>query len=163
MEAGFFIGFHHVFLTIMKTIIFDLDGTLVRLAPTLACIAEKTQLAELRKEYNFALVTGSPRAELEDVLKTCELREFFDDGAIVTCEEVGSDKSSGVPFEKIRERITGACVMIGDSDSDEVGSGKTGIPFVKVGTMQTLDAQKLELVAAIQEARNTLKIISPQA
>lgn len=136
----------------MKTLIFDLDGTLVQLKPILVCFADLEQLSKLRKQYNFALVTGSTKAEVGLALKQTKLKKLFDNAYIVTFEDTKSDKASGLPFLEIKKRITGPAVMIGDSVGDEVGSQKAGIPFVRVIATINESEQKRNLQTAIENA-----------
>ena len=141
----------------MKTLIFDLDGTLVRLQPQLICIARVPFLRALRKRYDFALVTGSPKDEVLRTLAECELTQFFDREKIVTKDDVQGDKASGIPFFEIMRRLPGAAVMVGDSDGDEIGSRKAGIPFVRVQTTQTQKLQRKYLEEAVANAVSVLE------
>ncbi len=133
----------------MKTIIFDLDGTLINVGSPLTIIADPDQLQELKEQYNFALVTGSPREEALSGLREAGLSDLFDQKYMVFCEEVGADKSSGKPFSEILYRLGGASVMIGDSDSDETGSRVVGLRFARVERSASLQDQKQKLKDAI--------------
>lgn len=140
----------------MKTLIFDLDGTLVRLKPRRVCLVKKDELAALRATYNFALVSGSTRKEVFQSLAKTGLWRFFDKASIVTLEDTNSKKVSGKPFREIKKRLTGTMVMIGDSDSDRKGAKIARLPFVRVRSYTDLTKQRAALTTAIRKARETL-------
>ncbi len=133
----------------MKTLIFDLDGTLIQLQSDFVCFADVDQLTLLRQQYNFALVSGSSRAEVLWALEKTRLLPLFNERLVIGFEDTQSEKASGKPFQKIRERLEGDAVMIGDSLSDEIGSAIAGILFVKIETRQTVQEQRNELISAI--------------
>ncbi len=141
----------------MKTIVFDLDGTLVRLQPTTALIADLPQLTQLRETFNFALVTGSSRAETEKALNETGLSALLDRQYTVTADDVNGTKSSGLPFQEIKKRLQGPMIMIGDSESDEIGCGKVGIPFVKVPAIAAITDQKNAFSEAVRSAVKMLE------
>ena len=141
----------------MKTIIFDLDGTLVFLSPRLVCIANVILLTELRKRYDFALVTGSSKEEVLNALKGCGLTELFDPTLLVTRDDVSDDKASGAPFFEIKKRLTNQMVMIGDSVGDEIGSNKAAIPFVKVKSADELELQRASFEESVSQAVHILE------
>lgn len=141
----------------MKTIIFDLDGTLVRLQPQLVLIADVYQLTSLRKSYAFALVSGGKKREVLDALDKTGLRFLFEDALIVTFEDTNQEKASGEPFREIQQRLQGNMVMIGDSESDALGTKVAELSFVKVPTYQDLQEQRKALAAAIGQALHLLK------
>jgi phosphoglycolate phosphatase-like HAD superfamily hydrolase len=149
--------FHHSY-NIMKTIIFDLDGTLVRLQPAIISIADIETLKILSQKYNLALVSGSPNEEIKTALTQTGLSAFLESDYIVGKEDSTGDKASGIPFENMKSRLTGTYVMIGDSPSDEEGCRVARIPFVKVNTCSTIQEQKEELARAITEAVRLLAI-----
>jgi len=134
----------------MKTIAFDLDGTLVNLKPVLTCIADMSALKALRSKYNFALVSGSSRAEVEWALQETGLAPLFDTAYVVSKDDAQGNKASGEPFRELQRRVEGQVVMIGDSDSDEAGTTVAEIPFVRV---------KDSLQSAITEAVEKLKTL----
>ncbi len=136
----------------MKTLIFDLDGTLVRLQPSLVCIVDKTLLDGLRTQYNLALISGGTKEEVFTALNTTGLREYFDDGNIVTFDDTHQEKATGEPFREIKRRLDGDMVMIGDSDGDESGARAAGMLCVRVPLCRTMEEQKMALVAAIDLA-----------
>ncbi len=140
----------------MKTLIFDLDGTLVQLKPTLICLANKKKLAALRTKYNFALASGSPRDEVVWALAETGLETLFDWRYVVTVEDTNSQKASGKPFQEIKKRLSGKMVMIGDSDADEKGAKIAGLPFIRVASGTETEKQRTALTIAINEAINAL-------
>ncbi len=144
----------------MKTLIFDLEGTLVQLAPTLVCFADITELTLLRKHYNFALVTGSTRIEVEWALAHTNLAPLFNSAYIVSVEDTQSEKASGKPFQEIQQRLKGSMVMIGDSTGDETGSALANLPFVRITAFPTPEEQRQELRDAIREAEALLKSVT---
>lgn len=149
-------------LQTMKTLIFDLDGTLVQLKPQLVCFADINQLTTLRKQYNFALVSGSPKAEVEWALKETGLKKLFDGTYIVALEDTNSEKASGKPFQEIQKRLQGSMVMIGDSASDEAGSKIAGLPFIRVKPYATFTKQQQALQGAIRQAEAIIHQAEPK-
>jgi len=135
-----------------KIILFDLDGTLVRFTPQFGCIADINQLHALKRDYDFALVSGGLKREVLAALDKANLRQFFDDAHIVTFEDTGQEKSTGEPFREIQRRMQRDMVMIGDSESDAEGTKRVGMFFVKVATHKDLRKQQAELSMAIQKA-----------
>ncbi len=140
----------------MKTLIFDLDGTLVRLGSSLICFADADQLTLLRQKYNFALVSGSTGSEIERALKETGLRALFDDTYIIAAEDTEGSKSSGEPFREIQKRLQGNMVMIGDSTADEQGCEISGLNFIRVQNQASTQEQKEELGSAINQALRLL-------
>jgi len=135
---------------IMKTIIFDLDGTLVRLKPKFASLCDRKTLLKLSDKYELALVTGSTRKEALSALRRVKILDLFKPNKIVTYDEVLYEKKSGKPFFEIKKRIELPAIMIGDSDGDEIGSQKATFDFIKVEQSK----------GKIQQSQNLLKAIS---
>lgn len=136
----------------MKTLVFDLDGTLVYLAPTLVCIADVQYLQTLTDTYQLALVSGSPREEVEYALTTTGMDALFPKSLRVCKEDTNGDKASGEPFQEIQSRLQGSMIMIGDSNGDESGTTRAGMAFVRVPSCTSLTDQKEALTQAITEA-----------
>lgn len=136
----------------MKTIIFDLDGTLVLLSPILTLIADPDALQTLRERYTFALVSGSTRAEITNALKETGLAPLFNEALIVSKEDTTGGKASGEPFQEMQNRLTGTFVMLGDSDGDEAGTKIIAMPFVRVRSYSSLDEQKASFTRALEDA-----------
>lgn len=144
----------------MQTIVFDLDGTLLRLRPESVLIADIKRLQALQSNYRLAIVSGGTREEVLQALEETDLRRFFADKHIVTFEDTNQEKSSGEPFREILRRLPRPMVMIGDSDGDEIGTRIAEIPFVRVETYQAVQAQKAALERAIQMAVKLFELSS---
>ena len=136
----------------VKTIIFDLDGTLVQLKPEFQSFVDKEKLIKLSRDYELAIITGATRTETKSALKRAGINMFFNERFIVTSDDVSASKSTGESFRELLRRIRGNVIMIGDSDSDETGASVAGIPFIRVNTTTTVLKQKANLSRAISIA-----------
>jgi phosphoglycolate phosphatase-like HAD superfamily hydrolase len=140
----------------MKTILFDLDGTLVRLGKPHVCVADANLMARLSTEYQLVLVTGSPRAQALDALNVCGYAKVFSD-RIIAAEDTSRGKRSGEPFLKALQQFAVRAhdaVVVGDSESDQIGTAIAGIPFVQVAYTHELNSQKALFASAIEKARS---------
>jgi phosphoglycolate phosphatase-like HAD superfamily hydrolase len=113
----------------MNTIILDFDGTIVDLKTSTALASSRT-LRYLQKKYNLALVTGSSKKEVEEILYKFSWQSYFK--YIITRDDIGRPKSTGVPFKIIKNKTKGKIVAIGDSISDVQGCEKANIELVLV-------------------------------
>lgn len=141
----------------MKTLAFDLHGTLAHVSDDSTLIADIELLTKLKKKYSLALITGCTRQEATKALQQTGLDVLFDADMIVLCEESGGEKDTGKPFEEIRRRVLGPVVMIGDRPSDLSGSALAGIPCIIVESKENLTDQKSALLQAIDTAVQLLE------
>lgn len=142
----------------MKTIILDLDGTLVDLASkNKRSFVTPNQLEILARSYRIGLITGSTKQETFYILKKLELLSYFDSHLIVVFEDTKSLKETGKPFFEMKRRLGDVpVVFIGDSINDEIGSRKAGIQFIRVQKANIFSDQRKNLRDAIHEAINLL-------
>lgn len=151
----------------MKTIIFDLDGTLIDLASprriakqlygaSPKCFADIRQLKNLCQKYRFALVTGASRTETLGALRRFGLDNFFQAEFIITKDEVSALKATGAPFRKIKKIIDGPAIFIGDSQGDLLGSNKAGLSYILVKKGQDIKQQKINFKMALSRAIDRL-------
>lgn len=171
----------------MKTIIFDLNGTLADVEPierfTLMQVpadastedglaayqeAQRLLIAEGRMPtpptflerrmleglagFSFALVTASPRTEVEFVLAQTGCLDLFEKDLVLCKGEYPGSKRTGEPFVALKTRIGTNAIVIGDTSADEEGAVAAGFPCVKVERRDSLEEQKKELEARIREA-----------
>lgn len=135
-----------------KTIAFDLDGTLVQLKPKIQSFVDRVTLIKLSQDYQLAIVTGATRAETKPALKLMKIDMLFNENLIITADNISAPKITGEPFRELLRRINGAVIMIGDSDSDDIGTKITDIPFVRVSVATTIPRQRANLARAIKSA-----------
>ena len=129
----------------MKTIIFDLDGTLVDLVPAkyfkrqpkVIQRISKTELEQLRKRYCFSLVTGSCRKEALYALQQMGWTDLFDQKLILCADDIPAEKKTGIPFSVIKQQADVICI-IGDSEIDRLGAKRANIDCIIVKTKTDL-------------------------
>ena len=126
----------------MKTLVFDLDGTLTILSefPDLRLLIPKQDLLFLKGFYSFGLVTASPKMEALKALRQLSIYSLFERDIIITSEDTAQGKESGEPFLLAKSRAVSIVAMIGDSTADQTGSSIAGIPFISA---QTLSVERL--------------------
>lgn len=142
-----------------SVIAFDLDGTLGDIR-TNSLYVDIENLKTLGRNYRLGLVTGSPLEEVRELIQN--FPGPFDENLIVTIENTGEMKATGKPFQEFLERINSARVIfIGDSDGDEEGCRKAGLPFVRIRCMAetTLQERRELLSEKIEDAREFLENI----
>lgn len=145
----------------MAILFLDLAGTLVDLdaylhgQATNLCFVESSLYSEL-KTVDCVLVTASPEAQVEKVLRLTGLDEAIAWQAIIAAEQGGNQKASGEPFRDYLSVYNDNAIHVGDSDADEEGAMRAGIPFVRVFKKESYDLQGQELTRAIREAMHIL-------
>ncbi len=141
----------------MKTIIFDLDGTLVDLA-RFKCFVRATELMSLRKKYRLALVTGASRKETLSALRQFRLDNLFgkDKKFVITKDEVPASKKTGAPFRKIMSMLCGPAIFIGDSQNDALGCARADLPCILIKRSQSVGQQKINFKKALLKALRKL-------
>ena len=142
----------------MKTIIFDLDGTLCELRDPLASsiVFLSRAMIEVVTDTQFALVTGGTREEVEFVLKKAGVEDLFFKDLILTREDPFGEKKTGKPFREILRRVKGRAIVIGDSESDRLGSERAGLRCIFLAQEQSLTRRIISLEKAIKQAKNYL-------
>lgn len=141
---------------IMKTIIFDLDGTVVDLSQGL-CFADVKQLRKLCRKYRLALVTGASRKETLEALRRFGLDNFFQAEFIITKDEVSASKATGAPFRKIKKILNGPAIFIGDSKNDICGCRKARLPSILAQKSRNTKLQKANFRKALFRAIDKLE------
>lgn len=145
----------------MPTLFLDLAGTLVDLEAYRRgeiqdlCFLEEILLEDLAL-YSCVLVTASPQAQVESVLRLTGLDKRIPWAELITAERGGDQKASGAPFEVYLSFHPGRAVHVGDSDPDEEGAKKAHIPFVRVNPQPTFSLQQQELTRVLREAMDIL-------
>ena len=139
----------------MPTLFLDFIGTLVSAPSPIDrrrdLFLEDDAIA-LSQSFPLVLVTGSPRAEVDEVLRLTGLDRKITFQEIIALEEGGNQKITGAPFLPLLKKYDGPFVHVGDSDADEIGAGIAGIPCLRVRTMADEYAQRAELKRCLQEA-----------
>src|SRR3989338_1203207 len=108
------------------------------------------------KSFKIALVTSSPRFEVESLLKRFNIHHFFDE--IVAGDEISRGKPDPSPYLLAMKRLSlspGDCVVIEDSLSG-VRSGKAAVCFVIA--VPTSHADGLNYEEADVVLKSSLKI-----
>jgi len=141
-----------------KTIIFDLDGTLVDLSsyPEIELLADAELLRRLKPVYNFAIVTGGTTEETIFALEKTGIINLFDKGLIVTADIVSESKKTGASFLEIIKRINGRAIVIGDSDSDRIGAEKARLPLILLRRQADINTQRNEFTKVLKRAAQIL-------
>lgn len=143
----------------MKTIIFDIDGTLTNMEPieklTLLSdenfynlykekklpIPEKYPLVNWiiknRKKYNFVYATAGTKLQTEYALKKLKILKYFDIDNSISKTNCKLPKITGVPFQIIKRKYSD-CILVTDSDNDCLGAKKVDIEFIKYKHSNTL-------------------------
>ncbi len=83
-------------------------------------------LTENRSRYSMFVASGTPEAELHDILDRRQLKRFF-------LEIHGAPKSKADIVEDIGQRYSFSrkeIVFVGDAESDRAAAGKTGTFFI---------------------------------
>lgn len=140
----------------MKTIIFDIDGTLTDMQPI-----EKLALSDeafyklLRRDklpvpkkyplidwiiknknnYKFVYATGGKKSETEYALEKLKILKYFDLENSISKTNCRFAKNTGIPFRKIKSKFND-CIVITDSESDCRGATIAEIPFRLVVSKQ---------------------------
>lgn len=143
----------------MKTLIFDLDGTLCELMTPLECssIFVSREMLETLPGIRVALVTGGTREETEFVLSKAGVCDLFTDDLILTREDPFGEKKTGEPFLELLRRVGGEAVVIGDSEADILGAEQAGLTCILVRKMSRDELQKEALQEAIETACQELR------
>jgi len=143
----------------MKTIIFDIDGTLTNMKPIeKLSLSDKAFYGLLKKEqlpipkkyplvnwiiknknkYRFIYATGGKKIETEYVLKKLNILNYFDLKNSMSKTNCSFSKKTGVPFKKIKSKFDD-CILITDSKNDCLGAKIAGIPFILVNLNNQLN------------------------
>lgn len=143
----------------MKTIIFDLDGTLCRLKTPLerSLVFLSRDMLEDLSSFQFALVTGGIREEAEYILEKAGVRDLFLDDLILTRDDSFGEKKTGEPFREILRRVNGKAIVVGDSEADRLGAEQAGLTCILVRKMIRDELQKEALQEAIETACQELR------
>ncbi len=116
----------------MKTIFFDLDGTLTELkeSPKLRLLIGADIIERLSSQYQLGLITASKTEETLFALRILGIQKYFQPALIFTADTCPYPKKNGRPFILAKQRASEVVAMIGDSESDRIGSKKANIPFI---------------------------------
>jgi phosphoglycolate phosphatase-like HAD superfamily hydrolase len=147
----------------MAILFLDLAGTLVDLdayqrgqAEDL-CFLTPSLYKEL-KTVDCVLVTASPQVQVHAVMKLTGLDQVIAWKALITAEQGGDQKASGEPFKEYLSIHHDKAIHVGDSNVDEEGARKVGIPFVRVSKEKTFSLQREALTKAVTEALRYLGV-----
>ena len=95
----------------------------------------RSLLLELRKDFNFILLSDAPRIWIEKVLECLDVQDIF--GEDIFSGEGNVRKEFGNAFEEILKKFSiesSSCIVIGDQeDTDIVPAKKIGMKTVYVG------------------------------
>lgn len=121
----------------MKTIFFDLDGTLTNLSdwPSLKLLIPRKKLFILRQKYQFGLITASKTPEAMRSLKKLGIAVLFEKSLIITSDICPETKITGAPFKLAKSKVKDIAAMIGDSEGDKIGSSKANLQFIPVSEL----------------------------
>lgn len=116
----------------MKTIFFDLDGTLTNLSewPDLKLLIPQKKLFILRQNYQFGLITASKTPEAMRSLEKLGIAVLFEKSLIITSDICPEPKITGAPFEFAKSKVKDIVAIIGDSEGDKIGSAKANLQFI---------------------------------
>ena len=121
----------------VKAVLFDLGGTLVKEGQAIAFPHVVNVLDELRSKFKLAIVCNTNTANLEDVkeiLKQVGILHFFD--AVIVSKDVGFSKPDERIFQIALERIgvhPSEAVMVGNRVSTDIlGGNKTGLKTILI-------------------------------
>lgn len=135
----------------MRTLIFDIDGTLTDMGPIEAIsgrlspaeFADYAQSGRLplparypiidfilanRANYNFVYATGGLKREADYALAKLGIFELFDIQRSLSIDTFPDFKSTGWPFLEIMKTYPHAMVIT-DSQSDVEGAIRAGLPY----------------------------------
>lgn len=139
----------------MKTLIFDIDGTLtdmrpledprLRLAnpnPTLLAYPAAQFITDNAKTYHYVFATGGTLADTTYVLRQLGLVQIFDMTNSIAADSGLPPKSTGEPYKQIAAQFPDS-IVIGDSETDRAGAKLAGLPCVILAPNETLTDQKL--------------------
>ena len=141
-----------------KTIIFDLEGTLVDVAgeSISRVFIEEADLKQLLVGYEVGIVTGATRAQLEFVLANTFLGAYFNGNNTVSIDECSEAKATGKPFQILLDRgFAVPVVIVGDSEGDKLGAESLGVDFVNVNTPELIAENTF--FKYLEEAKNYLE------
>jgi len=131
------------------------EGGYQGVRPRVFC--DPDEIKALRKKYRLGLVTGSNRQEALFVLNFLAIKQYFEDGLIVSLDEASARKETGKPFYFLQKQAADAfVVVVGDSDTDETGCAKAQVPFVRVKRSKKTQAQRRNFQQAISRAERML-------
>jgi phosphoglycolate phosphatase-like HAD superfamily hydrolase len=127
----------------MKTIIFDIDGTLTDMSPVEKSSTWRKDLPKLKKyplvkwiiknrrKYIFVYATGGIKSETLYALKNLGIIKYFDLKNSTDKDNCQFSKKTGIPFRRIK-KIYPDCILVTDSKKDCIGAEIAQIPFILI-------------------------------
>ena len=130
----------------MKTIIFDIDGTLTDMSAienaaflgvTENCWPKPNKyplvdwILRNKNNYNFVYATGGKEKETLYVLESLGLLKYFDIKNSINKSNYRFSKKTGLPFLKIKKKYPD-CLLVTDSQDDCIGAKLAKIPYMKI-------------------------------
>lgn len=126
----------------MKTIIFDIDGTLTEMRPLEnRLVTQRTfkpvqyplveWIKKNKDKYSYVYATGGQRSETECALKKLGIIHYFDLKNSISKTNCRFSKKTGIPFKKILKKYPNSMVIT-DTQADCLGARKAGIQSVLI-------------------------------
>lgn len=116
-----------------ESVYWEADAVASQLLPNVELYPDALEVLESlhRSGHKLALITTSPRVNVEHLLEKYDLVKYFD--AVITHDEVDNHKPHPEPLEKALAALNGtkeSAVMIGDSDKDLGAAQNFGVDSI---------------------------------
>lgn len=113
-----------------STIVFDLNGTLVKMRPA-KLLLPKQLISKLSIKYNLAIITGAKRSETLNILKKIGIFELFNTSYIITKDNTPLRKPNPDLFNCI-PNTKNTILYIGDTSNDAKMAKEADINFLNI-------------------------------
>lgn len=127
----------------MKTIIFDIDGTLTDMSPVEGSLLWRKELPNLKQyplvkwiinnryKFRFIYATGGKKNETLYALKNLGIIRYFDLKNSMDKTNCKFHKITGIPLKKIKDKFPN-CILVTDGKKDCIGAKKVGMEFIRI-------------------------------